>query len=64
MPDFWWFEGKAVDRLTEDLIDAGAGARLEIHPFGPDKLHLVVRPAGKHAKDPINESHICPPDCG
>jgi len=72
MPDksFWWFQGKSVERLTEDLIEAGEGARLEIHPVGnvelpPDaKFHLVVISPGRAAKDPINDSHICPPDCG
>ena len=60
---FIWFQGKSVDRLTEDLIDAGEGARLEIHPVGDDKLHLVVIAPDRAAKDPIDDSHICPPVC-
>lgn len=72
MPDksYVWFQGKSVERLTEDLIEAGDGARLEIHPVGdfvipPDtKFHLVVKSPDHPGKDPINDSHICPPDCG
>ncbi len=62
---FWFFEGKSVERLTDDLIGAGEGARLEIRPYGPDKLHLVVVPSGGKRHDPINDSHVCPgsPGC-
>lgn len=64
-----WFQGKSVDHLTEHLINAGEGARLEIHPVGnvelpPDaKFHLVVIAPTRAANDPINDSHICPPVC-
>jgi len=63
MSAYWWFQGKSVEKLTDDLIEAGDGARLEVHPFGPDKLHLVVVPPDQPSKDPIDDSHVCPPSC-
>lgn len=60
---YWWFQGKSVERLVEQLLDAGEGARLEAHPVGDDKLHLVVVKPSHPGNDPINDSHVCPPVC-
>jgi len=60
---FWWFEGQSVERLTEQLVAAGAGARLEVRLRAEDKLFLtVVKPDG-HGHDPIDDSRPCPPVC-
>jgi hypothetical protein len=70
---FVWFDGDTITQLTDRLIDAGPGARLEIHfsgnaesgVAGQDVTLEVVTPGMDAAArlKPLNESHWCPPDC-
>ena len=65
---YWWFQGDSVRELTRQLAEAGAFARLEIHPVG-DGLKLFVIASGGVGADEggggggINDSHTCPPSC-
>ena len=63
---YWWFQGASVEELTARLT-ANPGARLEVHLDGT-KMTFVVKPVGEFTAQsfhpPINESHVCPPDCG
>lgn len=76
MQSYWWFSGASVQALV-DQIGAKGGAtnvRLEAHPHDDGKLTFRVLALGTRsaavADDPpdgcapINDSHICPPDCG
>jgi hypothetical protein len=59
---YWWFEGASVAALIERL---SADARLEVHLDG-EKMTFRVVPLGgalSPLDPPINESHICPPQC-
>ena len=60
---YWWFEGPSVEHLKRALDQAGKGARLEAHPGPNDKLFLKVVTADGKLADPIDDSHLCPPDC-
>jgi hypothetical protein len=60
---YWWFQGQSVEHLLMKLQDAGPDARLEVHPGPEGKLFLKVVDADKQSGDPINDSHLCPPDC-
>ena len=61
---FHWFQGASVEELTRQLV-ANPGARLEVHQDGQDMTLLIV-PPGVVAEGGggIDDSHICPPDCG
>lgn len=64
---YHWFQGESVDELTRQLT-AHPGCRLEVHQAGTAMV-FVVKPAGEvtpesHELTHINDSHICPPDCG
>lgn len=70
---YHWFrddaDSKTVSELTHQLNQAGPGARLEVHQRdGSMWLHVV--PAGLSGDaaraagfEPLNKSHLCPPDC-
>jgi len=65
---FHWFRGSSVDALTAQLT-AGPIDRLEVHQDGDSMTFVVVRKfeeatGVEESGTPINESHICPPDCG
>ena len=67
-PYFWW-QGASVEELVARLIAAGPeDARLEVHIDEDQHATFVVKPVGAYTArpfdPPINESHICPPDCG
>ena len=60
---YFWFQGESVLELYERLSIIGpAVARLEVHTHG-NRAYLEVIGDG-YDGPPINESHICPPDCG
>ena len=63
---FWWFQGDSVNQLTTDLLEAGDGARLEVHLNG-DAMTLFVKSGSAVVAEGggggINDSHICPPVC-
>ena len=69
-PYFWW-QGASVNALTELLVD-NPGCRLEVRfDEGGNHATFHVKPVGQPtlADDSpqgggINESHLCPPDCG
>jgi len=65
MPRFWWFQGPTVEQLTEELLAAGADARLEVYPHGDELTLRVVAPGDKTLveRGTMNESHPCPPLC-
>jgi len=64
---FWWFSGASVEELTRQLT-AHPGARFEVHPTNDGRCLLFVKPQGTVSPDGggggINDSHLCPPDCG
>ncbi len=70
--DFWWFHGKDLKGLFEQVEEQGAeNVRLVVTPGLDEKgrpdLHLKVVPEGEEMRNgepPFNESHVCPPDCG
>lgn len=68
MRPYFWFQGATVNALTELLVD-NPGCRLEVRfDEGGNHATLHVVPVGTSnvAADSggLNESHICPPDCG
>jgi len=61
---FWWFQGASVQELTARL-QADTNVRLEVHLAG-DKMTLEVvsnDATAARINPPINDSHICPPQC-
>lgn len=61
---YWWFRGESVAELTKRLHET-ENARLEVHLAG-DKMTLEVVDEGvvtTSRTPPINESHVCPPQC-
>lgn len=68
-PRYWWFAGTTVEQLTDQLIDAGPSARLEVHPKGNELFLVVVSTTDdddvreEKRLQPLNESHPCPPAC-
>lgn len=65
---YYWFQGASVRELVNQLEAAGPDtARLEVHTEGNSMTFLVL-PGGvsPQSHDPrhINDSHLCPPDCG
>lgn len=69
MRPFHWFKGASVRELYDRLTEAGPDtARLEVYQEGT-AMTLRVVPADdigteSHTDDHINDSHLCPPDCG
>lgn len=77
---YWWFERKSAVALAFRILRAvivGRFARLEVIPYEKDGLSAlrfrVVKKGDDarlaaglvvNAPNDINESHICPPDCG
>lgn len=65
---YWWFQGASVRELYNRLAASNPDtAHLEVHLTG-DKMTLeVVSETETAAKvrpnPPINESHVCPPQC-
>lgn len=61
-PDYWWFSGESVQRLTEKLT-VTASPRLEVRLENNKMTFVVVDGSTGTAHDPINDSHPCPPFC-
>lgn len=64
---YWWFGDPTVSELTARLNAAGAGARLEVRIDAQKSMTLQVVAGGATADTtvkPLNDSHLCPPDCG
>lgn len=60
---YHWFQGDSVRELYNQLDEYGPDvARLEVHVIG-DRMHFRVINANHETLPPINESHLCPPDC-
>lgn len=65
--DFYWFRGESVRELASRLTAANPDtARLEVRLAG-DKMTLTVVPESEvtasRINPPINDSHVCPPQC-
>jgi hypothetical protein len=63
-----WFDYETAGELCKQLTQAGPGCRLEIHKRqGQTWLHVVpegmTREAAAEPFQPLNKSHLCPPDC-
>lgn len=59
---FYWFQGPEIQTLIERLQAAGPDARLEVHLEGHDAtLEVYPEPTGEWP--PLDNSHICPPQC-
>jgi hypothetical protein len=61
--DYYWFDAKATAKIAEKIAAAGTGARLRILPKPNDKIMAQVVDAEGKSHDPINDSHLCPPEC-
>ena len=66
---YWWFQGASVAELQKQLTEAGADARLEVRIDAKQSMTFTVvsgdvSTQSHIAGHPINDSHICPPDCG
>lgn len=59
---YHWFQGASVRELYNQIDQYGPDvARLEVHQQG-DVMHFRVV-SGDEQLPPINDSHVCPPDC-
>lgn len=65
MSGFHWFRPEQTAKITADLVAAGEGARLEIHPTDDHGILARVVPAGVAALDDSGTNHSvhCPPIC-
>ena len=68
--DYFWFKGEDLKDLFEDVEDLGAeNIQIRVYPGldedGHPDLHLEVVPnvTTRSCGDPLNCSHVCPPDC-
>lgn len=64
---YWWFDGATIAALR-DRLNAVLGkpdAYLTVTPQGRELFLDVIDPGQDVAArlGPLNESHICPPDC-
>ena len=63
---FWWFQGESVKKIRAELIAAGDGARIELHP-DENEMTVVIVPEfeeeGGGGGGGTNDSHVCPPSC-
>ena len=64
---FYWFQGESVSELYNRLYRSiGDNPRLEVRISG-EKMTLEIIPEGDASlakpNPPINDSHICPPQC-
>lgn len=64
---FWWFHGKSVADLMYRL-QTTRDPRLEVHVDGKRVTFRVVPndmtgEAAAGEPPPVNDSHVCPPDC-
>ena len=62
LPDYWWFDGQSVVRLTEKLTNT-PNPRLEVRLKDNKVTFVVVDSSTGVGHDPINDSHPCPPFC-
>lgn len=72
MPDndvrYFWFQGATVSALRDLLNAAGADAILKVNLHGQDATLEVLEPheaveGAQPVRQPLNESHPCPPQC-
>lgn len=65
---YHWFQGASVRELYDRISAAGPDtARLEVRQDGKKMTLDVVAEVSTQAHipgHPINDSHLCPPDCG
>lgn len=64
---YFWFQGASVRELYDRLSAAGPDtARFEVHLDGRKATLNVVAEVSTqvHELDHINDSHVCPPQCG
>lgn len=61
---YWWFQGESVREITRRLNENPDG-RLVVRLQGKE-MTLDVESVGIsiESHNPVNESHVCPPDCG
>jgi len=60
-PKFWWFQGDSVEKLLDQLMGAADTARLEVRIDKQDRM--TFRVVADKVHDPIDNSHVCPPQC-
>lgn len=64
---FWWFQGDSVREITARL-NANPDGRLVVRLKGKKMTLDVEGDVSTHihvpGHTPVNESHLCPPDCG
>lgn len=61
---YHWFGPESTEALRDALNAAGPAAILEVHQDGQDMTLFVRGAAAITAAGGINDSHLCPPDCG
>lgn len=61
-PDFYWFQGQSVQRLTEKLTIT-PNPILKVYLKNDKVTFEVIDGNTKAGHDPINDSHVCPPSC-
>lgn len=60
---YWWFQGTPVAELRRQLNEYPAeDTRLEVRLDGKKMTFTVMAPDG-HGPNPIDDSHVCPPQC-
>lgn len=61
-PDFYWFQGQSVQKLTEKLTIT-SNPILKVFLNNGHMSFEVIDGATKVGHDPINDSKACPPIC-
>jgi len=66
---YHWFEDAAESHPVSDLYNqieqyGVANVRLEVHTEGLHMYFRVIDKTTGRALPNVNNSHICPPDCG
>ena len=61
-PDFYWFQGQSVQRLTEKLTIT-PNPILKVYLKNGKMSFEVIDGGTKAGHDPINDSYACPPRC-
>lgn len=62
---FWWFEWETMAELAARILAGGPGSRLEVHLDEAHTMTFEVVGTDVEAarSEPLNKSHVCPPDC-